>query len=210
MFRSLHFAFIVQTCNFCWLPHKAEEFWCIRNLRIWMNLLSLCLIETFFFPSAKWLSALTVDSVITSSFECDVIPCFWQIDHFGFDENLTFQQRYLIADQHWKKDNGPILFYTGNEGDITWFCNNTVCMKQILDFWIKSPSFQQWASGKIRKEEEDNIRTLFKEKFAMALWQLQEKVSWKKYRTSFRGFGGPIWTPQKSKGNTSLSCEEIF
>uniref|UniRef100_A0A8B9R1L7 Prolylcarboxypeptidase n=1 Tax=Anas platyrhynchos TaxID=8839 RepID=A0A8B9R1L7_ANAPL len=55
------------------------------------------------------------------------------IDHFGFDENLTFQQRYLIADQHWKKDNGPILFYTGNEGDITWFCNNTGFMWDVAE-----------------------------------------------------------------------------
>ncbi|NXR06695.1 PCP carboxypeptidase, partial [Semnornis frantzii] len=56
-----------------------------------------------------------------------------QVDHFGFDENLTFQQRYLIADQHWKKENGPILFYTGNEGDITWFCNNTGFMWDVAE-----------------------------------------------------------------------------
>ena len=57
-----------------------------------------------------------------------------QTDHFfGFDENLTFQQRYLVADQHWKKDNGPILFYTGNEGDITWFCNNTGFMWDVAE-----------------------------------------------------------------------------
>ncbi|KFP53232.1 Lysosomal Pro-X carboxypeptidase, partial [Cathartes aura] len=56
-----------------------------------------------------------------------------QIDHFGFDENLTFQQRYLVADQHWKKDDGPILFYTGNEGDITWFCNNTGFMWDVAE-----------------------------------------------------------------------------
>ncbi|NXV51061.1 PCP carboxypeptidase, partial [Uria aalge] len=56
-----------------------------------------------------------------------------QIDHFGFDEDLTFQQRYLVADQHWKKDNGPILFYTGNEGDITWFCNNTGFMWDVAE-----------------------------------------------------------------------------
>ncbi|XP_026851491.2 lysosomal Pro-X carboxypeptidase isoform X1 [Electrophorus electricus] len=47
-----------------------------------------------------------------------------QIDHFGFLENGLFKQRYLLSDQHWRQ-NGPILFYTGNEGDITWFCNNT-------------------------------------------------------------------------------------
>ena len=50
-----------------------------------------------------------------------------QVDHFGFKTDKTFKQRYLIADQHWKKDGGSILFYTGNEGDIIWFCNNTVC-----------------------------------------------------------------------------------
>ncbi|OWK61121.1 Lysosomal Pro-X carboxypeptidase [Lonchura striata] len=56
-----------------------------------------------------------------------------QIDHFGFDENRTFQQRYLLADQHWKKDSGPILFYTGNEGDIEWFCNNTGFMWDVAE-----------------------------------------------------------------------------
>lgn len=54
-----------------------------------------------------------------------------QIDHFGFLENGMFKQRYLVNDQHWRKNNGPILFYTGNEGDITWFCNNTVIIKFI-------------------------------------------------------------------------------
>ncbi|XP_036419132.1 lysosomal Pro-X carboxypeptidase isoform X1 [Colossoma macropomum] len=48
-----------------------------------------------------------------------------QIDHFGFLENGTFKQRFLFNDEHWHQKNGPILFYTGNEGDITWFCNNT-------------------------------------------------------------------------------------
>lgn len=31
-----------------------------------------------------------------------------------------------MADKHWEQPGGPVLFYTGNEGDITWFCNNTV------------------------------------------------------------------------------------
>ncbi|XP_060744009.1 lysosomal Pro-X carboxypeptidase [Tachysurus vachellii] len=56
-----------------------------------------------------------------------------QIDHFGFLENGTFKQRYLVNDQHWHKKNGPILFYTGNEGDITWFCNNTGFMWDIAE-----------------------------------------------------------------------------
>ncbi|XP_065278568.1 lysosomal Pro-X carboxypeptidase [Emys orbicularis] len=56
-----------------------------------------------------------------------------KIDHFGFEQDLTFQQRYLVADQHWRKDNGSILFYTGNEGDITWFCNNTGFMWDVAE-----------------------------------------------------------------------------
>ncbi|XP_076833256.1 lysosomal Pro-X carboxypeptidase [Brachyhypopomus gauderio] len=56
-----------------------------------------------------------------------------QIDHFGFLENGMFKQRYLVNDQHWRQENGPILFYTGNEGDITWFCNNTGFMWDVAE-----------------------------------------------------------------------------
>nr|XP_006628138.2 PREDICTED: lysosomal Pro-X carboxypeptidase [Lepisosteus oculatus] len=56
-----------------------------------------------------------------------------KIDHFGFIEDATFKQRYLVADQHRHKDGSPILFYTGNEGDITWFCNNTGFMWDVAE-----------------------------------------------------------------------------
>ncbi|KAM9659785.1 lysosomal Pro-X carboxypeptidase [Trichechus inunguis] len=56
-----------------------------------------------------------------------------KVDHFGFDINKTFKQRYLIADKYWKKDGGSILFYTGNEGDIIWFCNNTGFMWDVAE-----------------------------------------------------------------------------
>ncbi|XP_078078018.1 lysosomal Pro-X carboxypeptidase [Mustelus asterias] len=54
-----------------------------------------------------------------------------KVDHFGFAEVATFNQRYLIADRYWNHNGGPILFYTGNEGDITWFCNNTGFMWDV-------------------------------------------------------------------------------
>uniref|UniRef100_A0A5F8HAR8 Prolylcarboxypeptidase n=1 Tax=Monodelphis domestica TaxID=13616 RepID=A0A5F8HAR8_MONDO len=57
----------------------------------------------------------------------------FKVDHFGFDVNLTFKQRYLVANQYWKKENGVILFYTGNEGDITWFCKNTGFMWDVAE-----------------------------------------------------------------------------
>ncbi|XP_049926990.1 lysosomal Pro-X carboxypeptidase [Epinephelus moara] len=56
-----------------------------------------------------------------------------KIDHFGFLEDGTFKQRYLVADKHWQQPGGPILFYTGNEGDVTWFCNNTGFMWEIAE-----------------------------------------------------------------------------
>ncbi|XP_060576858.1 lysosomal Pro-X carboxypeptidase-like [Ruditapes philippinarum] len=54
-----------------------------------------------------------------------------KVDHFGFENDDTYKQRYLIADQYWNKNGGPIFFYTGNEGDIAWFCNNTGFMWDI-------------------------------------------------------------------------------
>lgn len=56
---------------------------------------------------------------------------FWfsfQIDHFNFNPQFDskYKQRYIISDAFWKNTSGPIFFYTGNEGDIQWFCENTV------------------------------------------------------------------------------------
>lgn len=49
-----------------------------------------------------------------------------RVDHFNAADDRTFKQRYLVNQENWD-EKGPILLYTGNEGDITWFCNNTVC-----------------------------------------------------------------------------------
>lgn len=51
------------------------------------------------------------------------------LDHFNYNSQSyhTFQQRYLINDKHWggAKSNAPIFVYTGNEGNIEWFAQNT-------------------------------------------------------------------------------------
>ncbi|XP_064616053.1 dipeptidyl peptidase 2-like [Liolophura sinensis] len=51
------------------------------------------------------------------------------IDHFNFGTygSQTYKQRYLIQDKWWD-GKGPIFFYTGNEGDITSFWENTGLM----------------------------------------------------------------------------------
>uniref|UniRef100_A0A1X7T4I0 Uncharacterized protein n=1 Tax=Amphimedon queenslandica TaxID=400682 RepID=A0A1X7T4I0_AMPQE len=55
-----------------------------------------------------------------SSYEYQTLYFKQPIDHFNFESNITFSQRYLLNDAFWDKDNGgPIFFYCGNEGDIT-------------------------------------------------------------------------------------------
>ena len=51
-------------------------------------------------------------------------------------ENGYFKQRYLINDTYWDKTrSGPIFFYTGNEGDIEAFAQNSGFM------WDSAPLF---------------------------------------------------------------------
>jgi len=61
------------------------------------------------------------------------------LDHFNFQNKGTFAQRYLYSDVYWNRPSkgdqictGPILFYTGNEGDITLFYENTQFVTNVL------------------------------------------------------------------------------
>ncbi|XP_045116836.1 lysosomal Pro-X carboxypeptidase-like [Portunus trituberculatus] len=75
-----------------------------------------------------------------------LVPCYaykyktyfmtQRVDHFSFANDDTFLQRFLINDEHWDKNGGPIFFYAGNEGDITLFAENTGFM------WDIAPEFK--------------------------------------------------------------------
>lgn len=59
------------------------------------------------------------------------------LDHFTFkpQSSKIFYQKYLINSKYWHK-GAPIFVYTGNEGNIEWFANNTGFMLDI------APKFQ--------------------------------------------------------------------
>jgi hypothetical protein len=48
-----------------------------------------------------------------------------KVDHFGFDNLNTYQQRYTLNSDHWEKGK-PIFFYAGNEGLIDNFHKNLI------------------------------------------------------------------------------------
>ncbi|EOY08370.1 Alpha/beta-Hydrolases superfamily protein isoform 2 [Theobroma cacao] len=61
------------------------------------------------------------------------------LDHFNFNPKSyqTFQHRYLINDTYWSgpEKNSPIFVYTGNEGDIEWFAQNTGFMFDVAPYF---------------------------------------------------------------------------
>ncbi|KAH6941276.1 hypothetical protein HPB50_015465 [Hyalomma asiaticum] len=58
-----------------------------------------------------------------------------KLDHFAFHNNTTFDMRYMMADQYWDRDGGPIFLYTGNEEAVEKFITNTGIM------WEWAPEF---------------------------------------------------------------------
>ncbi|XP_077499993.1 lysosomal Pro-X carboxypeptidase-like [Amblyomma americanum] len=58
-----------------------------------------------------------------------------KLDHFAFHNNKTFEIRYVMADQYWDHDGGPIFFYAGNEAELEKFIRNTGVM------WEWAPEF---------------------------------------------------------------------
>lgn len=55
------------------------------------------------------------------------------VDHFNFAVNSTFKLRYLYNDSFIDNQSGkhPLFFYTGNEGDIETFAQNTGFMWEL-------------------------------------------------------------------------------
>ncbi len=83
---------------------------------------TICFLLVFFqLSSAKWIKPRRLDFVSRSQNHirddrCRQFKTFTQkVDHFGFVNMDTYQQRYTLNTDHWKSGR-PIFFYTGNEG----------------------------------------------------------------------------------------------
>lgn len=59
---------------------------------------------------------------VSNSLKYEVATFTQVVDHFNWNTDLTFEQRYLYSDIYWK--GGPIVVYTGNEGNIVGFWNS--------------------------------------------------------------------------------------
>jgi dipeptidyl-peptidase-2 len=54
-------------------------------------------------------------------------------DHFAAGGHSDqFEMRYLVNDEYWDPATGPILFYSGNEGDIYSFYDNSGFMTETV------------------------------------------------------------------------------
>lgn len=87
-----------------------------------------------FFPRAARQATLQAskDPKTTLPYSTHFFP--QQLDHFTFrpEGSVTFNQKYLMNARHWDRRGGaPIFVYTGNEGNIEWFAENTGFMLDV-------------------------------------------------------------------------------
>ena len=84
--------------------------------------LIICLFLTFYCPLTEgWLRPRRLNVLSRSLHRyhddrCRQFKTFIQkVDHFGFNNLDTFQQRYILNTDYWQNGR-PIFFYAGNEG----------------------------------------------------------------------------------------------
>ncbi|KAK6944081.1 Peptidase S28 [Dillenia turbinata] len=107
----------------------------IGSIIVWCTLFSLCNVPSLLakftpqFPSSV-IGPEKITKISSQNQPLYETKYFTQIlDHFNYNPQSyqTFQNRYLINDKYWggAAKNSPIFVYTGNEGDIEWFAQNT-------------------------------------------------------------------------------------
>lgn len=75
---------------------------------------------------------LTTFTKITQSYEYEIRYIDQPVDHFNYENHDEFKQKLLVNLKHWK-EGSPIFFYTGNEGPIEGFADNTGFIFEIAE-----------------------------------------------------------------------------
>ena len=89
-----------------------------------------CLLLVLHFSSAKWIKPRRLNVLAHAGNRirddrCRQFKTFTQkVDHFGFSNMDTYEQRYTLNTDHWESGK-PIFFYAGNEGLIERFFKQT-------------------------------------------------------------------------------------
>ena len=128
---------------------------------------------------------------VSSQTELYEAKYFTQIlDHFNYQPQSyrTFQQRYLINDKYWGGADklAPIFVYTGNEGDIEWFAQNTGFMFDTAPHFQALLVFIEVITTKHRKISDPmNIHQRFSFSFSCSFLSLRiNRIEWVKFHES--------------------------
>nr|XP_033334208.1 lysosomal Pro-X carboxypeptidase [Megalopta genalis] len=90
----------------------------------------LCRSSSLKFLSHKFYGSFNKE-LQNANYKYQIKTIHMPVDHFSFSVEDTFKLRYLINDTWQGENNPPIFFYTGNEGDIEAFAQNTGFMWEI-------------------------------------------------------------------------------
>lgn len=131
---ALHFHFLFNLFSLTHSSKIISSTMAVAFLLLLFSLFSLSSSEAKVIP--RFPSKLSASDSPNTNHQPFKTKYFSQIlDHFNFNPQSyqTFQQKYLINDSFWggATNNSPIFVYTGNEGDINWFAQNTGLMFDI-------------------------------------------------------------------------------
>lgn len=78
------------------------------------------------------LSVLLLKIVLICGYNYEANYIEVPLDHYSFGKE-TFKMKYLVNNDYWDSESGPIFIYTGNQAAIETFANNTGFMWDIAE-----------------------------------------------------------------------------
>ncbi|KAE9556588.1 hypothetical protein FO519_000282 [Halicephalobus sp. NKZ332] len=117
------------------------------------------------------------------------------IDHFSFADDRRFNLRYFINLEHFQ-ENGPIFFYTGNEGSLESFAQNTGFMWDIAPLFKAAVVFAEHRFyGKTQpfsNSSYETVKNLGYLSSEQALADFVELITWLKSDRIPKAFASPV------------------